>query len=133
MERVVVAEDNPSMAMALQLLLKLWGWDVHVVSDGVAAVGAIRDVRPTVALIDLGLPKLDGLEVARQINSEETRRPLLVALSGYGEDHDLRRSLEAGFDQHLVKPVDPAVLRATLAAVRDGNDPSPQRRARHRP
>src|SRR3954462_3356789 len=115
--RVVVADDNPSMTGALKMLLEIWGWEVVVAHDGMAAVSAVRRTRPTIALIDIGLPKLDGLEVARVLRAEGLAPPLLVALSGYGEERDRRRSRQAGFDTHLVKPIEPELLRSTLASV----------------
>src|SRR5262245_15568984 len=117
MERVVVADDNPSMTRALQVVLELWGWDVSIAHDGWTAIEAIRATRPAVALIDIGLPELSGLEVARFLRAEGAAPPLMVALSGYGEEQDRRRSQEAGFDRHLVKPVDPEILRALLTPV----------------
>ena len=114
MKRVVVADDNPSMTMALHTVLRRWGWDVIVAHDGLAAVAAIRSARPTVALIDIGLPKLDGLAVARRIRADD-RDARLVALSGFGGTLDRDRSRQAGFDLHLVKPVEPELLRAALA------------------
>ena len=117
MARVVVADDNPSMTGALKVILEIWGWEVVVAHDGMGAVAAIREARPVVALIDIGLPKLDGLEVARVLRAEGVAPRLLVALSGYGEERDRRRSRQAGFDTHLVKPIEPEVLRTTLASV----------------
>lgn len=117
MERVVVADDNPSMTRALQVVLELWGWQVDVAHDGLTAVEAIRATRPAVALIDIGLPNLSGLEVARVLRAEGSAPRLLVAVSGYGEERDRRRSQEAGFDRHLVKPLDPEVLRGMLSLV----------------
>jgi CheY-like chemotaxis protein len=114
---VVVADDNPSMTGALKVILEIWGWEVIVANDGMAAVTAVRQARPAVALIDIGLPKLDGLEVARLLRAEGVAPRLLVALSGYGEERDRRRSRQAGFDTHLVKPIEPEVLRTTLASV----------------
>jgi DNA-binding response OmpR family regulator len=128
MERVVVADDNPSMTRALKVVLELWGWEVSVAHDGLAAVEAIRAIRPAVALIDIGLPDLNGLEVARVLRAEGAAPPLLVALSGYGEEGDRRRSREAGFDQHLVKPVDPDILRAMLTPG-GGQNPASRSRA----
>ena len=127
MERVVVADDNPSMTRALKVVLELWGWEVSVAHDGLAAVEAIRAIHPAVALIDIGLHDLNGLEVARVLRAEGVAPPLLVALSGYGEEGDRRRSCEAGFDRHLVKPVDPEILRAMLTP---GTGPSPASRTR---
>jgi CheY-like chemotaxis protein len=127
MERVVVADDNPSMTRALKVILELWGWEVSVAHDGLAAVEAIRETHPAVALIDIGLPDVNGLEVARVLHAQGLAPPLLVALSGYGEEGDRRRSREAGFDRHLVKPVEPEILRATLKP--DGGQ-SPASRSR---
>jgi DNA-binding response OmpR family regulator len=115
--RVVVADDNPSMTGALKVILEIWGWEVVVAHDGMGAVTAIREARPDVALIDIGLPRLDGLEVARLVRAEGVAPRLLVALSGYGEERDRRRSRHAGFDTHLVKPIEPEVLRSTLESV----------------
>src|SRR4029077_14674859 len=109
--------DNPAMTSVMTLALRLWGWDVIVAHDGVTAVDAIRRLRPAVALIDIGLPELNGLEVARLVRAEDAAPRLLVALSGYGEEKDYLRSREAGFDRHLVKPVDPDRLRAMLMSV----------------
>jgi CheY-like chemotaxis protein len=117
MERVVVADDNPAMTRALQIVLELWGWEVSVAHDGLAAIQAIRATRPAVGLIDIGLPDLNGLEVARVLHAEGLAPRLLVALSGYGEEGDRLRSREAGFDRHLVKPVDPEVLRGMLTPL----------------
>lgn len=122
----MVADDNPSMTRALKVVLELWGWEVSVAHDGLAAIEAIREIRPTVALIDIGLPELNGLEVARVLRAEGLAPPLLVALSGYGEEGDRRRSSEAGFDRHLVKPVDPETLRAMLKPA-GGQSPASRR------
>jgi len=115
--RVVVADDNPSMTTALRLVLQLWGWEVIVAHDGMEALSSIRETRPTVALVDIGLPRLDGLEVARLLRAGHAAPRLLVALSGYGEERDRLRSHEAGFDRHLVKPIEPDVLRAVIASA----------------
>src|SRR5688572_27386891 len=117
MQRVVVADDNPAMTAALKVVLQIWGWDVLVAHDGMTAVEAIRDSRPALALIDIGLPDFDGLEVARAVRAQGAAPRLMIALSGYGEEHDLLASRQAGFDRHLVKPVDPELLRRTIMPV----------------
>jgi DNA-binding response OmpR family regulator len=89
MQRVVVADDNPAMTAALKVVLQIWGWDVLVAHDGTTAVEAIRASRPALALIDIGLPDLDGLEVARVLRAVDAVPSLMVALSGYGEERDL--------------------------------------------
>jgi len=114
MQRVVVADDNPAMTAALKVVLQIWGWDVLVAHDGLTAVQAICASRPALALIDIGLPDLDGLEVARVLRAQGAAPRLMVALSGYGEERDLLASRQAGFDRHLVKPVDPELLRKTI-------------------
>jgi two-component system CheB/CheR fusion protein len=118
MERVVVADDNPAMTAVLKLALRLWGWEVIVAHDGLGAIEAIRLSRPAVALVDIGLPGLNGLEVARVVRATDVAPRLLVAMSGYGEEQDRVRSREAGFDKHLVKPVDPDALKAMLLSAR---------------
>ena len=123
-QRVVVADDNPAMTAALKVVLQIWGWDVLVAHDGLAAVEAIRASRPALALIDIGLPDLDGLEVARVVRAQGAAPPLMIALSGYGEERDLRASRQAGFDRNLVKPVDPELLRTTIMpAASQGRGP----------
>jgi two-component system CheB/CheR fusion protein len=119
---VVVAEDNVWVASSLQVLLELWGFRVTVAHDGAAALAAIRDVRPAVALVDIRLPKLDGLEVARQVRADPELAPLLlVAVTASTEASDRAATSAAGFDAHLVKPVDIDALRALLLGPR----PSP--------
>jgi CheY-like chemotaxis protein len=114
--RVLVVDDNVDAAQSLATLLKLWGHQVAMAHDGTAALEAVRAQRPEVILLDIGLPGMSGLEVARQVR-QDPRRPLLVALTGYGQEQDRRRSIEAGFDCHLVKPVDLSELRRLIAAA----------------
>ena len=121
MERVVVADDNPAMTSVLSLALRMWGFDVVVAHDGLAAIESIRKEHPAVALIDIGLPGLTGLEVARVVRATGAAPRLMVALSGYGEEQDHLLSREAGFDRHLVKPVDPEVLRQIMLSARDAS------------
>lgn len=124
MERVVVADDNPAMTSVLAMALRMWGWEVIVAHDGLAAITAIRKTVPLVAVVDIGLPGLNGLEVARIVRATASAPRLLIALSGYGEEQDRQRSHEAGFDSHLVKPVDPEVLRRLMmsACGREGQE-----------
>jgi signal transduction histidine kinase/CheY-like chemotaxis protein len=111
--RALVCDDNARAADTLGTLLKLWGYDVDVVYDGESAVDAVNARWPDIALLDLGLPGIDGYEVAVRLRSQ--RRPLLiVAITGHGQDEDRRRSREAGFDHHLVKPIDPPSLQTLL-------------------
>jgi CheY-like chemotaxis protein len=115
-QRVLVVDDNRDAAESVALMLRLDGHDVRVAHDGPAALEAARSFRPEVVLLDIGLPRMSGHEVAaRLLQQRHNGRPLLVALTGYGQDEDRRRSREAGFDHHLVKPVDPQTLRELLA------------------
>jgi CheY-like chemotaxis protein len=112
---VLIADDNVDAAEGLRLLLELQCHEVEVVHDGAAAVDALSRSEPEVVLLDISLPILDGLQVARQIRARGgARRPLLVAVTGLGREEDRRRSVEAGFDHHLVKPIDPVSLNALL-------------------
>ena len=113
--RVVVADDNYWMVSSLKLLLELWGCAVTVANDGEAALDSIRRVRPAVAILDVRMPKLDGLEVARRVRAEVGAPAVrLVALTGSADADDRARASGAGFDAHLLKPVDPQILRALL-------------------
>jgi signal transduction histidine kinase len=114
--RVVVIEDNVDAAESLQLLLEIWGHQVEMVHDGPAGLDAVRRFEPDIVLCDIGLPGgMDGYEVARRLRSAgSTAR--LVALTGYGQQEDQQRALDAGFDLHLTKPVEPAALQKLLAA-----------------
>lgn len=114
--RVLIVDDNEDVAATLRMLLTIDRHQVRVVHDGAAALDAASDFRPEVIILDIGLPRMDGYEVARRLRERpETKQSLLIALTGYGYDDDRRRSTAAGFDAHLVKPVAPATLRALLA------------------
>jgi CheY-like chemotaxis protein len=105
--RIVVVEDNTDNRQMLRSLLQLSGHQVTAAADGRTGLEAIRAVLPEIALIDIGLPLMDGHEVARRIRAlPECDQVLLVALTGCGRPQDRKRALEAGFDAHLVKPVD---------------------------
>jgi len=116
--RLLVVEDNVDAADAFTMLLRELGQDVDVVHDGQAALEAVRKHAPDAALIDIGLPGMDGYEVARRIRGcRGGEHALLVALTGYGRDEDRRRALDSGFDRHLVKPVELGVLKDLLRAL----------------
>jgi CheY-like chemotaxis protein/anti-sigma regulatory factor (Ser/Thr protein kinase) len=116
--RILVIEDNRDGAESLRLLLELLNHDVQVAYTGPDGVQEARRWRPDVVLCDIGLPGLDGYGVATEVRRNPvTARARLIALTGYGQEEDLRRSQEAGFDRHLVKPVDPEELQRTIAAV----------------
>ena len=114
--RILVVDDNRDSAQSLDALLKLTGNDTHVAYDGLQAVGAAEQFRPDVALLDIGLPKLNGLEVARRIREQPWGKDMvLVAMTGWGQDNDRHRSKAAGFDHHMAKPVDFNLLMRLLA------------------
>ena len=114
--RILVADDNQDAANTLALLLRLAGHEVYTAHGGQAAVALANDFRPEIALLDIGMPDLDGYEVAKQLRATDWGRDcLLVALTGWGQEDDKRRAREAGFDHHLTKPVDPRQLDALLA------------------
>ncbi|MFL6262958.1 MAG: ATP-binding protein [Thermoanaerobaculia bacterium] len=116
--RVLVVEDNIDAAESLATLLRLWNHDVSVVHDGRTALEAAREQQPEVVLLDIGLPGLDGYQVARRLREElHLDHALLVAMTGYGQPEDRRRSKEAGIQYHFVKPVEPLVLRNLLAGA----------------
>jgi PAS domain S-box-containing protein len=123
--RILVVDDNGDAADSLAVLLRLMGNDVRTAPDGPAALEAARAYRPDVVLLDLGLPGMSGYDVCRRLREGHfANGPLVVALTGYGQDEDRRRTREAGFDRHLVKPVNPDELREVLAE-NDGRANSP--------
>jgi two-component system, chemotaxis family, CheB/CheR fusion protein len=114
--RVLIVEDDADSAQTLALLLKLWGYEVAVVYDGPNALDATTTYQPDVVFLDIALPRMDGYEVARQLRRlPGMDKALLVAITGYGYEADVRRCKEAGIDGHFLKPVEPTVLRELLA------------------
>jgi two-component system, sensor histidine kinase len=114
--RVLVIEDNADAREMLRMALQLEGHQVETAADGVSGVESALRTPPDLVLVDIGLPGLDGYAVARRLRAALGDRVTLVALTGYGQSEDRRRTTEAGFDAHLVKPVDPDVLTRALAA-----------------
>jgi signal transduction histidine kinase len=116
--KVLVVEDNIDAAESLASLLRIWNHDVTVVHDGRSALDAARANPPEVVLLDIGLPGLDGYQVARKLREDlGLDSALLVAMTGYGQPEDRRRSHEAGIHHHFVKPVEPMVLRNLLSGM----------------
>jgi len=114
--RILVVDDNVDTAQSMALLLRLKGHRVEVAHDGPAALETARSFEPEIVLLDIGLPGLDGYEVARRLREEaRLSHALLVALTGYGQEEDRRRARYAGFDYHFTKPVDPTVLYRLIA------------------
>ena len=116
--RILVVDDNRDAADSLAMLLRITGHETHTAHDGAEAVAAAARLEPEVILLDIGLPRLDGYEACREIRQQAwARDAMIVALTGWGQDDDRRRSSEAGFDAHLVKPVDHTELLALIANV----------------
>jgi signal transduction histidine kinase/DNA-binding response OmpR family regulator len=118
--RILVVDDNVDAADSVAWLLRHQSHDVRTAHDGRSAIEMAAGFRPRVVVLDLGLPQLDGYEVSRRLRaSAETRDALIIAVSGYGQDEDRRRSTEAGFDYHFIKPVD---FQTLLGVLREAND-----------
>jgi CheY-like chemotaxis protein len=109
--RVLIADDNRDAAESLAMLLEMDGHEVAVVHDGKQALAHIEASRPEVALLDIGMPEIDGYEVARRVRGDtRIRNMLLIAVTGWGQEADKSRASTAGFDLHFTKPVDPERL-----------------------
>jgi CheY-like chemotaxis protein len=116
--RIVVVDDNRDAAESMAILMELWGHEVKRAYDGPRAIEIGLSCRPQVIFLDIGLPGMDGYEVAARLRERpETARTVLVAVTGYGQEEDRRRSRRAGFDHHLVKPVTPETLRLLLSSL----------------
>src|SRR5690606_26029537 len=118
--RIVVADDNVDFAWSLSMLLESIGHEVHVVHDGIGALQAIRAHSPDIAIVDIGMPRMNGYEVARRVRADPVAPIVLVALTGWGQASDREAASRAGFDHHLVKPVAPEDLLAVVG-VYEGN------------
>ncbi|MEJ1963144.1 MAG: response regulator [Gammaproteobacteria bacterium] len=115
--RLLIADDNLDAADSLAVLLRLDGHEVTVVHDGRSAVDRVRELSPSIALLDIGMPQLDGYEVARLLRQGLSRDALtLIAVTGWGQESDVARAIAAGFDYHFTKPIEPARLASLLAS-----------------
>jgi CheY-like chemotaxis protein len=115
--QILVVDDNVDAAETMAILLRLLGHEVNAVHDGYAALEAVALSVPQVVLLDIGLPGLDGYEVCRRLRQGFLKQGVIVAMTGYGQDDDRKRSQKAGFDAHLVKPVDPTELQSLLMSL----------------
>jgi CheY-like chemotaxis protein len=116
--RILVVDDNKDAGDSLSVLLELLGAEVCTVRDGPTALGGLETYRPDVALLDIGMPGMDGYEVARRVREQPANSKItLIALTGWGQEEDRRRSKEAGIDHHLVKPVNMQVLQRILTPL----------------
>jgi PAS domain S-box-containing protein len=117
--RILVVDDNKDSATSLSMMLNFMGHDTRTANDGLRGLEVAEQFRPDVCLLDIGMPNLNGYDMARRLRDESWGKDiLLIALSGWGQEHDKERSSNAGFDLHLVKPIDPATLGAVLEARR---------------
>ena len=125
--RILIVDDNRDSADMLAMLLTFSGHETHTEHDGLAAVEAVHRLDPDVVVLDIGLPVLNGYDAARRIREQNggSGRPFLIALTGWGQDEDRCRSKEAGFDAHLVKPVDERALTTLLAELGPDNHVEP--------
>jgi two-component system CheB/CheR fusion protein len=113
---VLVVDDNVDAAESVGMLLKLWGHEVRLAHNGPEALQAAEQHQPEVVVLDIGLPGMNGYEVAKQLRRKpEFEKALLIAVTGYGQFDDRQRSHDAGFSQHLTKPVNPEELRTLVA------------------
>jgi len=116
--RVLVVDDNRDAAESLAMLLKLLGLEVHVTYNGTDALAAMDSFGPEVVFLDIGMPVMDGHEVARRVRGRpELQHVVLVALTGWGQTEDRRQSQRAGFDHHLIKPADMSALASLLDSL----------------
>ena len=115
--RVLVADDNRDGAEIMALLLQQYGYDVSVAHTGTEAFAMATRTLPEVAILDIGMPGMNGYEVARRIRAEDWgKKMMLIALTGWGQEEDKKKAFDAGFDHHLIKPIDPDALEALMAA-----------------
>jgi len=126
--RILVVDDNHDSALSLAMMLSIMGHETRTANDGESAVTTAESFLPDVVLLDIGLPKLNGYEVAQRIREQAWGKAMfLIAVTGWGQEEDRRRSTEVGLDVHMVKPVEPAALErllATLAQNRKGAAPA---------
>jgi CheY-like chemotaxis protein len=122
--RILVVDDNHDAAESMGVLLKLMGADVRAAYDGLEALEVAQSFRPEVVLLDIGMPKMHGYDTARRFRQEEWGKEIvLIALTGWGRDEDRRRAEEAGFDGHVIKPVQVSSLRQLLERLLDQTPP----------
>ena len=116
--RILVVDDNLDAALSLAMMLSMMGHDTRTAHDGEVAVTTAEAFRPQVVLLDIGLPKLNGYEVAQRIRQQEWGTSMfLVAITGWGQDEDRQRSEDVGMNLHMVKPVEPSALERLLAGL----------------
>jgi CheY-like chemotaxis protein len=116
--RILVADDNADSAETCAMLLQMWGHDVRVAHDGQEALAVAGDFRPEIALVDIGMPRMNGYEVAEAVRKTDWGKEIvLVAVTGWGHDEDKEKAAASGFDRHLAKPVDPQHLQPLIEEI----------------
>ncbi len=116
--RILVVDDNHDSALSMAMMLQIMGHDTRTAHDGESALSTAETFLPEVVLLDIGLPKLNGYEVAQRIREKAWGESMyLIAVTGWGQDEDRQRSSEVGLNLHMVKPVEPAALEKLLAAL----------------
>lgn len=120
--RILIVDDNVDAADSIAMLLSMEGHETRTVNTARAALLAAPEFKPEVVLLDIGLPEMDGYEVARLLRTQNGAHDMrLVAVTGYGQPADRQRAHAAGFDEHMVKPVEPSVLQEFLSSVQPGH------------
>lgn len=112
--RALVADDNGDIVLTLSIMLEMMGFEVHSAANGAEALEVAKTHQPDVLFLDIGMPELDGWEVCRRVRVLMGDAPAVIAVTGYGQDDDRARSLQAGFDAHVTKPVDPGTLNEMI-------------------
>ena len=124
--KILVVDDNHDSALSLAMMLSIMGHETRTAHDGESAVISAEAFLPDVVLLDIGLPKLNGYEVAQRIRENAWGKSMfLIAVTGWGQDEDRQRSSEVGLNLHMVKPVEPSVLEKLLAELRVDGKPTP--------
>jgi CheY-like chemotaxis protein len=120
--KILVVDDNHDSALSMSMMLSIMGHDTRTAHDGETAVATAQTFLPDVVLLDIGLPKLNGYEVAQRIREQSWGAAMyLIAVTGWGQDEDRQRSSEVGLNLHMVKPVEPAALEKLLAGLRSSD------------
>ena len=117
--RILVVDDNKDSALSLAMILEFMGHETRTACDGIEAVEVAEEMKPEVILLDIGLPRMNGYDAARKIRALPGGGAIfMIALTGWGQDEDRRRSAESGFNLHMVKPVDPVAIENLLAGLK---------------
>jgi CheY-like chemotaxis protein len=117
--KILIADDNPDIAESFEIMLQTLGYEVQTATNGAEALEKAEQFRPTAIVLDIGMPELDGYQAAKHIREQPWGKDvILIAVTGWGQESDRRKSKEAGFDAHLVKPIDATAIVACVEPVR---------------